>query len=231
MFQLRELVLKYRNCNKKTFIILIEKLVKRQRQQAMNSVVLTKDCLSPVDNNLSCCVTLYRQRHVCELCKRKFDYKTKNNCKISLLEDIPGSAFGNLQSPSCLDSYQHYNVNEYRTLTCKQCDYLSSHSCSTKHSADPYINKVINNLDKSKCERLSLQKSLFLDSEQKIYNSDIERDPVMEEFTGFKCRNNKTVNVVLLDKNKHKAFLHRLGTFIPEETNSSISVIIDKQVR
>jgi hypothetical protein len=76
-----------------------------------------------------------------------------------------------------------------------------------------------------------LQKSLFLDSEQKIYNSDIERDPVMEEFTGFKCQNNKTVNVVLLDKNKHKAFLHRLGTFIPEETNSSVSVIIDKQVR
>jgi hypothetical protein len=55
-------------------------------------------------------------------------------------------------------------VNEYRTLTCKQCNYLSSHSCSTKHSVDPYINKIIDNLDKSKCERLSLQKSLFLDS-------------------------------------------------------------------
>ena len=154
-----------------------------------------------------------------------------NRCEFFPTEDIPGNAFGNYIAPSCLDSYQHYNVNEYRTLTCKQCDTLSSHSCSTRHSSDPYVNTLVNSFSKSKCKRLSFQKSLYLDSEERIYNPNLDSDPVPEDFTGFKCRSNKTVSFVILDKNKHQAFLDRLGTFLPEESNSSVSLIIDTQVR
>ncbi|XP_076075013.1 thioredoxin domain-containing protein 11-like [Mytilus galloprovincialis] len=227
---LRELVLQYRNCHNRTFIILLEGLLRRKREHAMNSLVLPKDCLPPLVNNLSCCVSLHRQKHICELCKRTFDYKVKDSCQFSPSEeDIPKRGFENYRTPSCLDSYQHYNVNEYRTLKCKQCDTLSSHSCTIRRSSDRYVNNLVNNFSRSKCKRLSFQKSVNLDSEQKIHSSDIDQDLVNKEFTGFKCRSNKTVNVVLLDKNKHQAFLDRLGTYVPKESNISVSVIIDKQ--
>lgn len=231
LFQLRELVLQYRNCHNRTFIILLEGLLRRKREHAMNSLVLPKDCLPPLVNNLSCCVSLHRQKHICELCKRTFNYQVKDSCQFSPSEeDIPKRGFENYRTPSCLDSYQHYNVNEYRTLICKQCDTLSSHSCIIRRSSDRYVNNLVNNFSRSKCKRLSFQKSVNLDSEQKIHSSDIDQDLVNQEFTGFKCRSNKTVNVVLLDKNKHQAFLDRLGTYVPKESNISVSVIIDKQV-
>lgn len=227
VLQLRELMLQYQNCNQKTILILLESLLKRQRQHALDSMVLPYECRPLTSNSTVCCVTLFRQSHVCELCKRRFDSRVKDSCQFSASEQVPHGGLGHYLAPSCFESYQHYNTNEYRTFTCKECDPHSSHNnCGSRHSTDPYVTRLVNSFSRSKCNRISLQKSLYL--EQSIYNPVMDSEPVPEEFTGFKCRHNRTVNVVILDKNKHQAFLDRLGSLVPNDT--SVSVIIDKQV-
>lgn len=204
------------------------------------------DTLIVLPNNKCCKSILSSQSSngpgptVCEYCLQKMtpdDLKWKL-CDIELKSsfgDVPMS--GDIPVHMCLDSFQYYNVNDHRTLCCKQChlrtppdNFIDSYFRTVgRTTTDPFVLRSGEKLPKKLCSRHSLLKqSGPVLRELPTYVSDVV---VPSNFTGLKCRTNKTLNFYAMDSRQHQIFLDKLGASKSTSSAEPTVVIVDKKVR
>ncbi|KAJ8319250.1 hypothetical protein KUTeg_004341 [Tegillarca granosa] len=216
--EVREVALTYSHCSEKNIQDLVHVSIKDRQRLVQNH---HDEQLSCQPNNTfdlldkRCCVSIVTSQHhksVCEYCKHL--QSSKNNpCVFTTDSNIAQElTFGSVQAPSCIESVQNYNVNEHRSICCKKCnfDLLKNQKCSSRRKTDFFVLNGEYMYRNSICRKLTLQKlqRLVLPS-QSISPSDTDEIyPV--NFTGLKCRTNKTVNFYVLDVVHHGIFADRL---------------------
>lgn len=177
---------------------------------------------------------------VCEYCLQKMvpdDLKWRL-CDIALksgFRDLPASS--GIPVHMCLDSFQYYNVNDHRTLCCKQCQSMSPPDnfidsyfrTDERRDTDAYVLRSGEVLPTKLCNRQTLLKqSGPILQENPVFVSDVV---IPSNFTGLKCRTNRTLNFYAMDSKQHQVFLDKLGALHSSSGAEPAVVIVDNKVR
>lgn len=252
--QVREVGLLYHYCHEVPYLEFFLRQSIRDRADFLHSYTGQKDlCKSfhQVEENQfsypdrNCCVSLIgaekglqNSKKICDFCRfmeKKLTPAALQPCNLGLSPMFSEEAvFGsNIQTPFCLDTYENYNTNEYRTLCCRECkidlSYKSCASISSRRSSDSFVRQSETWFKRNICKKLTLQKTQnLLKPSQFISDFDAMFIPV--NFTASACRTNRTLNIFFLDSSVSSALHEKLDIPSPFSVEKPSVIIVDKKV-
>ncbi|XP_022316420.2 thioredoxin domain-containing protein 11-like [Crassostrea virginica] len=249
----REVGLLYHYCHEVPYLEFFLRQSIRDRADFLNSYTGQKDlCKSfhQVEENQfsypdrNCCVSLIgtekglqNSKKICDFCRfmeKKLTPAALQPCNLGVSPMFSEEAvFGsNIQTPFCLDTFENYNTNEYRTLCCRECkidlSYKSCASISSRRSSDSFVRQSETWFKRNICKKLTLQKTQnLLKPSQFISDFDAMFIPV--NFTGSACRTNRTLNIFFLDSSVSSALHEKLDIPSPFSVEKPSVIIVDKK--
>ena len=257
LLQVKEAATRYNNCDSDMRMDTIVRTSVKDRYRSADSYKqLQLFCAEYVAKKWSyfydrrCCVSMtpnmwsgsYNSnlpQKICEYCIHKYGLSAihKKDCTLHLENEVFYNQVWSLDN-SCIDSVQYYNTNEHRTLCCKQCHFnvpptnlFDSHvevPCK-RRSTDPFVVTSMESRPLRLCKRLSLQKHQNIPPVTDIDNLH-EEDIYPANFTGLKCRTNRSVNFYLMDSLHHGLFAEQLGINLQSSSLIPSVILFDKQV-
>lgn len=193
----------------------------------------------------NCCVSLvgadnglHNSKKICDFCRymeKKLTPASSQPCNLGLSSFFAEDAvFGSgIQTPFCLDTFENYNTNEYRTLCCRECkidlSYKTCASVSSRRSSDKFVRQSESSWKKNICKKMTLQKTQNL-LKPNQFSSDFDAIFIPVNFTGSACRTNRTLNLFFLDSSLNSALLEKLSIPSSVAVQKPSVIIIDKKV-
>ncbi|KAK3594865.1 hypothetical protein CHS0354_005939 [Potamilus streckersoni] len=169
---------------------------------------------------------------VCEYCihKNSPDTKVSPVCDASYYGFEGVDQWRSVQLNSCLDFHRFYNVNEHRTLCCKQCyqkmppeHFVASAPKGVRISTDSFVRNGARNALKRRCTLLSLQKVqklISMETVKEIFDQNTHY--FTEDIVSLQCRTNRTVDFYFMDSSHHSIYAERLGVHIPDSKQPAV---------
>lgn len=197
--------------------------------------------------NRNCCVSvvgadkgLQNSKKICDFCRymeKKLTPASLQPCNLGLssmfAEDAVFAVGSNIQTPFCLDTFENYNTNEYRTLCCRECkidlSYKSCASISSRRSNDKFVRQSESSLKRNICKKLTLQKTQNL-LKPNQFIGDFDHLSIPVNFTGSACRTNRTLTLFFVDSSLSSALHKKLDIPGPVAFEKPSVIIIDKKV-
>lgn len=215
-----------------------------QQDLCKNFYEVPEDLFSYPDRN--CCVSvvgadkgLQNSKKICDFCRymeKKLTPASLEPCNLGLssmfAEDAVFAVGSNIQTPFCLDTFENYNTNEYRTLCCRECkidlSYKSCASISSRRSNDKFVRQSESSLKRNICKKLTLQKTQNL-LKPNQFIGDFDHLSIPVNFTGSACRTNRTLTLFFVDSSLSSALHKKLGIPGPVAFEKPSVIIIDKK--
>ncbi|KAK7489104.1 hypothetical protein BaRGS_00019618 [Batillaria attramentaria] len=202
-------------------------------------------CVSTITEHLGCLPkpTL----NVCEVCHHKpnieqhspfaCDFRTSGSSKNDRV-------FGFFLPPpdACLNAVDNYSGMSHTSVCCKKCDKNFTDSDSFtfsftgssyrtsgqgRRATDRYVLDSLENLPRKLCDRISFQKSLEAFPSSVI--PDFHSSSYANDFIGYGCRSNHSLNFITLDSHNHWMFAESLGLDVSLAHHTPVIVAFDKE--
>lgn len=174
----------------------------------------------------------FKDNCVCEYCVQKKTQDSSAVCDIDFGLEINSEWPVGLLN-TCSDFYQFYNVNEHRSVCCKDRAGSSLYTTiqsvrQARRNTDAFILNAAAIQTKQYLHKLSLQKTKHLPNLEDISNSYTKFSDISAgNITGLKCRTNRTVDFYYLDSVYHSVFVRELNIPVPKQSSKVAVILVD----